>query len=752
MSENSNLMTDIEARVHIENAMELNYSDEQWSVVSDSNRPASVVSSAGSGKTTVMIARLLYKELVEGIKPYRMLVITFNKKASEEIELRYQSARRRLGLMSFNPSFYTFHAFFLRLLRSDSKYEDYTVANSRKYYFALADLVKQQQTFKSNMDMVQDILATRSYGINNMKDYLTHNEFGDLGREVIKRYEELLTENSEMDFDDMLLLLYREIFEHKNQDIIDTFRETYELVLIDEFQDISGIQYDIIEELVNTIGMDKLTVIGDEDQCIYEFRGSNPSYITQFGNMIPSAKTHLLTVNFRCPQEILAFVAPSIYKNEKRVEKALRSSFDGGSVDFLGVKDDTVLVNTLISDYRKNKSVALLVRNNHQKTIISDRLIRKGVPVDMGSSSYTLKNNQVYKQLTRFIDMVRESDNNQFIKYHWLFRVSRQQIQAIKTRYRGTDEFWVEDVLEQDMWNIPYNIKEQIQQILQEDSATELYRLAMEFYRSTFRSGARKGFYNMDNVIDYYDYIIEGVAEGMTYREFKDRVDRNQSMVDRNLGNKKAIQIATMHTVKGLEYDTVVVYDPNDSEMFPDFRWVWDSASRSKGVTVNDFKKGVFNFNQEYMEEMVDIINSTKNENMTVEDIKDRVESERRLFYVACTRSMDRLIIATDIERRSTLVLETLANRGTVEIPVVSTTPFEERSLESVEEEAMLEREKKRALQELREKEKQERLNRRKKGLSELESLLGNKKEDTEVDKTMSLGSIGEILNMGDDK
>src|SRR5699024_798118 len=261
------LMTDLEARVTIENAMGINYSDEQWNVVKDANRPASVVSCAGSGKTTVLIARLLYKELVEGIKPYRMLVITFNKKASLEIEERYQRAKRQIGVSSFLPSFHTFHAFFLRLLRSDDKYENYTVTNSNKYLYVLSDMVKTQHTLQSNIDFVKDILSTRSYGINNKKDYLTHNEYGELGRNVIEKYEELLLENSEMDFDDMLLLLYREMFEHNNQDIIQTFADSYDLVLIDELQDISGIQYDIIEELSSTIGMDKLTVIGDEDQA-----------------------------------------------------------------------------------------------------------------------------------------------------------------------------------------------------------------------------------------------------------------------------------------------------------------------------------------------------------------------------------------------------------------------------------------------------------------------------------------------------
>lgn len=749
MSNTAELLSDVEARVKIENAMRINYSDEQWEVVKDSGRPASVVSSAGSGKTTVLIARLLYKELVFGIKPYRMLVITFNKKASVEIEERFYLARKRLGLANFSPSFHTFHAFFLRLLRSDEKYEDTMVTSSGKYFFVLADMVKTHQSLKSNIDVVKEILSTRSYGINNKKDYMTHNEFGNLGRDVIIRYEELMRENNEMDFDDMLLLLYREMFEHHNQDIIDTFKESYDLVLIDEFQDISGIQYDIVEELMTSIGMDNLTVIGDADQTIYEFRGSNPKYIVQFGSMLPSAKTHFLSVNYRCPQKILEFIAPSIYRNEKRIDIALQSSGEGGEVKFLGVKEDEPLVEQIERDYRDNKEVAILVRNNHQKTIISDRLVRRGIAVDMGTSSYTIKNNQVFKRLSMIVDMIRESDNQGFIKYHWIYKASRSQLPAMKARYRGSDELWVEDVLESDMWGIPDRIKRVIRTMLQEDQADKLYKHAMDFYYESFRSGARKGFYNIDLIDDYYNYIVNDIAVGKSYIEFKSRIEHYQQLIDRNLGNRKAVQLATMHTVKGLEFDTVIVYDPSDTEMFPEFRSVWEIVARQKGVTEKEVKKQVFRNNADYLSMVSNAHNGINKDIMTASEVQDRVEAERRLFYVACTRAKETLVLATDIERRSTLILEALAHRGTVEIPVVKAEAFVERTLESVEEDAIKQREQRLAVERLREEERRSRMEKRMRGLSDLESLLGNK-QVAELDKTMSLDSMGEILNMGD--
>lgn len=758
MSVEVELLTDIEARVRIENAMRINYSDEQWEVVKGNGRPSSVISCAGSGKTTVLIARLLYQELVFGIKAYEMLVITFNKKASTEIEERYNKARKRMGLGNFTPSFNTFHAFFLRLLRTDTKYADTEVVDSYKYSFALTDLIKNSTGFETKLDTVKSILATRSYGINNKKDYLTYNEYGDVGRAIINKYEALLKENNEMDFDDMLLLLYRELFERGNKELLQVFKETYKLVLIDEFQDISGIQYDIIEELLNEIGMNSLTVIGDADQCIYSFRGSNPRYITQFSKVVPSAKTHFLSVNYRCPQAILSFVAPSIYRNRDRVEIALQSSEEEGIVDFVGVTEDDELLEAVEEDFRQGKSVAILVRNNHQKTIISDRLTRKGIAVDMGSSSYTVKNNQVFKKLSTLIKIVRESDNSGFIKNYWMFGVSKRHLPAIKARYRGSDELWVEDVLEYNMWEVSESRKSDIRHLLQEDRADELYKLAMGLHRGSFLSGANKGYYNMSLIEDYYRYIVEGISKGVDYHEFIAGIDANQRRIDKNLGNKNAVQLATMHTVKGLEYDTVVVYDPSDSEVFPDFRVDWLGASFSLGVTEKELKTRVLDYDDEALNALASEHSTRTRDVLTVADVRERIESERRLFYVACTRAKERLIIATDLERRSSLVMEALAHRGEVDIPVVPVKDFEERTVVGVEEEIELQRKATEELERLRLVERERRKETRSKGLEELQSLLGGKKKEDVVQstkeiskKTLTFDDITNILgDMGE--
>ena len=186
--------------------------------------------------------------------------------------------------------------------------------------------------------------------------------------------------------------------------------------------------------------------------------------------------------------------------------------------------------------------------------------------------------------------------------------------------------------------------------------------------------------------------------------------------------------------------------------MFPEYRGLWEKGARWENTTENEFKKGVFNYNQTYLDRLASFASESNSEKVTLEDVKDRIESERRLFYVACTRAKDRLIIATDIDRRSSVVMEALAHRGEVEIPVVKTEEFVERSLEDVEEEVKLEKETKEAIRKQRERERQERMERRNKGLTELESLLGNTTKETEVDKSMTLGSIGDILGMGDDE
>src|SRR5699024_7237260 len=106
----------------------------------------------------------------------------------------------------------------------------------------------------------------------------------------------------------------------------------------------------------------------------------------------------------------------------------------------------------------------------------------------------------------------------------------------------------------------------------------------------------------------------------------------NQRRIDKNLGNKNAVQLATMHTVKGLEYDTVVVYDPSDSEMFPDFRVDWLSASFSLGVTEKELKTRVFNYDDEALNTLASEHSIRTRDALTVADVRERIESERRLF------------------------------------------------------------------------------------------------------------------------
>src|SRR5699024_2082664 len=110
---------------------------------------------------------------------------------------------------------------------------------------------------------------------------------------------------------------------------------------------------------------------------------------------------------------------------------------------------------------------------------------------------------------------------------------------------------------------------------------------------------------------------------------------------------------------------------------FPDFRVDWLSASFSLGVTEKELKTRVFNYDDEALNTLASEHSIRTRDALTVADVRERIESERRLFYVACTRAKERLIIATDLERSSSLVMEALAHRGEVDIPVVPVKPFE---------------------------------------------------------------------------
>src|SRR5699024_5085890 len=418
----------------MEDALEVEFSDEQKDIIEHDGSPLGVVSCAGSGKTTVLVSRMVYREMEYNIKPLNMLAITFNADAAQDMSKKYRYVRRKTGIKKRGKAtFKTFHALFLMLLKSMDEYKDMNVVNSSSYKYVLSKYVTGSEV-EDKPSVVEKMLGYRGAiinrglskdGIENAESFLSKDVQFNLEnyKDIMNRLQEYKDIDGVIDFDDMQTLLYKEIVEEGNEEPVKAFRRVWGEgdVYIDEYQDISKIQRDVMDKLVKDFK--RLSVIGDDDQAIYSFRGSDPKYILDFQYTYDNAKVKYLSTNNRCSSNILDKVIPFINNNENRMDKEIKEFTEGGEVKFIETdKSNEMVIQELLDeldglDTRAYEFICLLVRNNAQRMLLTDELIEKNVPVNIKSTKFSLQENKFYQTMFDIIDMIKEQDNKLFVKH-----------------------------------------------------------------------------------------------------------------------------------------------------------------------------------------------------------------------------------------------------------------------------------------------------------------------------------------------
>lgn len=608
----------------MEDAFGMAFSDEQLEIIQHNGAPLNVLSGAGSGKTTVLVAKMLYREMVFGEKPLHMLAITFTAKARHEMEERYRKLRRKLKLRSKSlPTFRTFHALFLMLLQAISKYDKVKVLEGNKYWYQLSSMVvANEDNEKSNV-----LEAMFTYKGNLINKGLSKDgiEFADLYYDqsnifklenyikVMEKYRDLKEDEGYIDFDDMQTIIYDEVVEEGNREPVDAFRRVWGdgSVYIDEYQDISKIQRIIMDALVKDFN--RFTVIGDDDQSIYSWRGSDPSYIIDFPYHYKDADRLKLTVNYRCRGDILKPVLSSISKNKKRVEKDIKAHKDGGYVELLPITDSyEPLVDKLLKEVEGYEGimfneVAILVRQNSQRTIIADSLIERGLPVNIARESNSLQETALYKTIMEMIEMIKEKDNKLFVQHARKF--VPQMSRGLIEKYNYKDETWYFDLCEQMFYNIKSDTVKLIQGIYKTNNMYNAVVLVWKLVNGYYRHITSKGYGSYERVTTTVKYIMD-ISRGVSIKDFKSIEERKKARIRLWVGSDEALKIDTLHSVKGLEFDTVYLIGI-DGNIIPN---------------MNRYNEYLKEGGQEHAEQYI--------------------EEERRLFYVGWTRAKERLIVS----------------------------------------------------------------------------------------------------------
>lgn len=297
----------------------------QTEAICHGDGPMLVLAGPGSGKTTVITNRVLYLLTRHGVPPEQLLVITFTKAAAQEMRQRFEHLS---GQSCPSVTFGTFHAVFFQILRYAYNYSAASIireSEAMELLTAILDelnpaLSKDSELVLSVLQEIALFKGNHSGSFEQAKTaYLPKSCSAEVFFAAFQQYEKALRDRNRVDFEDMLLLTYELLTARR--DILSFWQSRYRYILIDEFQDINRLQYEIIRLLAAP--EDNLFIVGDDDQSVYGFRGSCPEIMLRFPTDYPNAKTVLLNVNYRSPEPVVQAALRLISANEKRYPKAL---------------------------------------------------------------------------------------------------------------------------------------------------------------------------------------------------------------------------------------------------------------------------------------------------------------------------------------------------------------------------------------------------------------------------------------------
>ncbi len=365
--------------------------DKQYEAVTTTEGPSLVIAGAGSGKTKVLTHKIAYLIGEKGIKPWNILAITFTNKAANEMKER---VRNLVGASADDIWMGTFHSICVRILR---KTIDRIGFDSSFIIFDTSDQKTMIKKILKEQNLDDKIFTDKSvlYEISNAKnEMLTPEQYavrsnGDFRKENIaemyKLYQKRLKENNAIDFDDIINFTIEILLD--NPDILEYYSDKFKYVLVDEYQDTNKAQFTLITLLASKFG--NITVVGDNDQGIYSFRGADISNILNFEKDFPGTKIIKLEQNYRCTQNVLNAANEVIKNNETKYEKKLWTSNEAGSLPKVYRGDNeydeaNYIVGEINSlrrnEYYKYSDFAVLYRMNTQSRSIEDILRRENIP------------------------------------------------------------------------------------------------------------------------------------------------------------------------------------------------------------------------------------------------------------------------------------------------------------------------------------------------------------------------------------
>lgn len=576
--------------------------------------PALVLAGPGSGKTLVITYRV--RHLIEHwrVSPSNILVITFTRAAAEEMEERFvQLAGGAASAVTFG----TFHSVFFRILRHAYHYDAGNILKEEEKNSIMHRLVAGLQMDMEDVSefaggVLEEISCFKN-SRNSLEKFIPQNCTKAIFERLYIGYEAELRRLNKIDFDDMLLMTWELL--SQRQDICQMWQRKYKYILIDEFQDINQVQYDVIRLLARE--NQNLFIVGDDDQSIYRFRGARPEIMLGFQKDYPDAVRIVLDCNFRSTENIVKASENLIVHNQVRYEKSIQAMGEPGEpvviIECENLQEEN---EELIEKIRMHvqsgaaySDMAVLYRTNTAARAVVEKLVSYNLPFHTRDRLQNIFEHWVAKDIMAYLEMA-SGDRSRSTLLQVMNRpnryIHREALASEQFSFEQLKEFyhdkdWMQErvvAMEKDLLLLgkmrPFAAINYIRKGIGYDAYIEAY--------AGYRQMKPDEFYEiLDGLMDSaaaFDTLDRWKAHIAEYtRQLQEQSRRQRETAD-------TITLTTMHSAKGLEYPIVFVVDVNET-VIPHHRAVEE------------------------------------------EDI----EEERRLFYVAVTRAKEYLYLLYTRER-----------------------------------------------------------------------------------------------------
>lgn len=588
----------------------MNYNQSQLAAIRHFEGPALILAGPGSGKTAVVTERV--RTLIETyhVHPSNILVITFTRAAANEMKERFFHAMKRQGIP---VSFGTFHGVYFTILKHAYNYGAENIISEEEQFALLKRIVSRLELEGENeKDMMGGLLAEISRVKGDMLELETYYPVScakEVFHEIYEQYDKALRKSRKIDFDDMILYCYELL--SQREDLLKAWQNKYQYILIDEFQDINRMQYQVMKLLAAP--QNNLFVVGDDDQSIYGFRGARPDIMLNFTKDYENAKVITLDVNYRCQQNVVTDALRLINHNKNRFQKNIRA--ESAALEPVWIKEypdvfeEAQDIVRQIRKYAKEgipyREIAVLTRTNEGGRFLVGKLMEYGIPFRTRDKIPSIYSHWIAKNIIAYINMaLGNRDRSVFLQIMNKPKryISRDVLTGpvvnfddIRAEYLNSRAWMLEriDRLEEDLHMIsglnPYGAINYIRRGVGYDEFLNEYALETDM--------------RSEELFDVLNELQEAAREFDTFGQWFSHIERyEQTLTEESKkqsgkeNGEDAVNIVTMHCAKGLEYEAVFVIDVNEGIM--------------------PYKKAV---------------------------LDNEIEEERRMFYVAMTRAKTHL-------------------------------------------------------------------------------------------------------------